>query len=287
MQGKAIIKLLFLSTVFLACSDQKINISIAHPNESNNCLLLKEIVEQNNIATVEIRRPFGFSKDTSTYNLKELSDLYGERLFTLGLEQFVCRDIDSIVYIQDNTLILNYNQSGRNTNGPFTQEYVSSYWEAENGYLLKKKLPKFNGTTYKGNESSLDSIISNSEKTLLHFGFLACQGCMKEQNRMDELIKQNSEVSFVNISIDKKEKLDKYLIDRGDYFETKHPYNNISERIRKPLMYEDQDILLDLFSLNSAFPVNFLVDQSGTVVKIGLLDKIFEDENQEIEIFTF
>ena len=269
----------------LSCKQNHHQLSIANQNGTNNCLQLKEIIASHHINKILLTRPFGYHTDTSYFDLDSITHLYGERLFTLDNEKFQCIDIDSIVNINNGTLSINYQVAGYDNSGPFTQDFVSNYWETGNGYLLNKKLPSFKGYAYSGELVDLDSLVSNSKKTLLHFGWLSCKGCMVEQKEITQLIDKNPEITFVNITIDKATKLDLYLIDEGDYFKVKSPYSRLSERMIKPTLLDERDNIFEHFHLNGLFPVNFLVDQSGEVEKIGSLIEIFRSKQDSIEVF--
>lgn len=274
-----------MSIALISCNKKKSIKSILNDENINCGLILKDIIEKNGIDEVKVIRPFGNSFDTVSFNLKRIGHLYGERLFTLGNEKFQCKDIDSLVHLNRNILTIKYNMAGYDNSGPFTQEYVSDYWKSGNGYLLNKELPSFQGRSYLGAQIDLDSLISNSEMTLLHFGWLSCKGCMLEQNEIVKLIHRKPEIKFVNMTIDKAERLDKFLIDRGDYFELKAPYNRQSKSMIKPILFDEKEKIFDYFHLRGLFPVNFLVDSSGNVRKIGSLLEIFKTENDSIEVF--
>ena len=277
--------LLAFTILFGACKkNTETRTSILDENNTPNCTKLKQIIEAQNINNIVLTRPFGKSYDTTYYNLSEVTDLYGERLFTMGNEKFQCQDIDSMVSIIADTLKIQYQQSGYDNSGPFTQEFVTNYWESGNGFLLHKKLPSFEGYAYKEGFHRLDSIVENSEKTFIHFGWLNCKGCMEEQIEIMKLIPEMPNVKFVNVTIDQADKLDKYLVDKGNHFEIKYPFNRISNQINKPLLYDTQQNVFDFFHLKGLFPVNFLVNKEGIVEIIGSLEEIFPDENENVEV---
>ncbi len=78
----------------------------------------------------------------------------------------------------------------------------------------------------------------------------------------------------------KREALDKYLVDKGDYFEVLPPYNKLSKTMNKPVFFDED--MFKLFRLEGLFPVNFLVNKSGVVKAIGNISELFHDGNTEI-----
>lgn len=133
--------MLLLMICILACREGEITLSLIDEEGTKNCLQLKSIIEKNNIQQIAIIRPLGYSYDTTYYDLGEIIDLYGERLFTLGNEKFKCRHIDSIVTVSDQLATVIYNQAGYDNTGPFDQEYVSNYWKMEMHTCSTKNSP--------------------------------------------------------------------------------------------------------------------------------------------------
>ena len=276
MANSGILSTLTLLALFiLSCHHEPQEISITDEDGVNNCLNLKGIVQNHHIESIQITRPLGHTIDTTQYHLADMQHLYGKRLFTLANEKFQCRDIDSIVFIEDKTLRINLVVAGYNLSGPFTQDFVTNYWESDNGYLSNKTLPSFKGQSFGEGMTDLDSLIKESEKSLLHFGWLSCQGCMIEQSEIVRMKSDHPDIQFINITIDQADRLNKYLVDKGDYFVLRPPYNRYSDSMVKPILFDQRKNIFEYFHLDGLFPVNFLVDQSGTVEKVGRLMEIF------------
>jgi thiol-disulfide isomerase/thioredoxin len=280
---KKLQQLIFLSALIIISSscERKSNVlSISDKEGINNCLSLEQIIKSQDVNEIVLTRPFGNLLDTTVYRLDTITHLYGQRLFTLGNEMFQCRDIDSLVTIENTTINIKYNKRGTNNFGPFKQEFVSNFWEVGNGHYLNKKLPSFIRKSYSGEIVNLDSLIASSEKTLIHFGWLNCRGCMLEQQEIAKLIDEYPDMNFVNMTINKSETLDKYLVDKGEYFEVLPPYNKLSKTMNKPLFFDED--MFKLFKLEGLFPVNFLVNKSRVVEEIGHITELFNDGNTEI-----
>lgn len=270
----------------ISCNkDKKSPLSILTEEGVNDCRKIKELIDANQINVIDITRPLGKKYETTIYNLNELDAIFGARLFTLGNEKFECRDINALLQIEENTLKINYTKSGFDNSGPFSKEYVESYWEPGNAYFLNKKIPSIKASTYAGETISLDEIVSQNDSTLLHFGFLACIGCMKEQTEINEMKENGSKVNFISVTTDTKETLDKYLVDKGDYYEVLPPYNKFSKKITKPLIMENKRNISNEFQHFLGYPINFFVNKKGVVEKTGKLDWIFEKDNVDVTYF--
>ena len=111
--------------------------------------------------------------------------------------------------------------------------------------------PELKGTTSQGKQ--IDSKKLKGKVTVLNFWFTHCRPCVGEFPSLNKLVEEygNKKVNFISLALDKKEKVDSFLITH-------------------PLKYEviaDATKTIEAFKMNS-YPINIVLDKKWRVIKI-------------------
>lgn len=270
--------LIVLFVIVLGCNamNEKQELSIINNDGKVDGTIIKTLVKSNNITHVIIIRSIGTGHDTTAYELIGKSCFFGPRIITMGNEWFHSRDFESTVTINGKNLTIRNNSKAFNYGDNFTQEYVDNYWERDNHPLLNKSFPKIKGKQFRGEETVLDRESFEGQKILLHFGFLACQGCQQELEELNKLKVKRQDLQIVHITPDSSTKLQKFLIVEEDRFVIRPPYNRFGKAISKRLILDDGTIA-EKFSVRG-YPMNFLIKEDGTIDSVGGLINIFAND---------
>jgi len=123
---------------------------------------------------------------------------------------------------------------------------------------IGKKAPDFEVTDLNGKTYKLSSL--KDKTVVLNFWFTACKPCVIEIPELNELVKENKEVVFLGLAIDKEERIKPFLQ------KTPFTYNIVP----------NSKNIADLYKVNS-FPTHYII-KNGVIVNkfIGLSSDIKE-----------
>ncbi len=275
------ILLLILLVVITSCNGNNPvrEISIINTNGLANGNDLGNLVKINNIEFINMVRPVGLGYDTTIYELARRNCYFGPRIITIGNEWYHTRDLNPKIIINEKNLTIRNNSQAFNYGSGFNQKYVDNYWERDNHVLLKKTIPKVEGKQFNGEEFVLDREDIGDKKILLHFGFLACQGCQSELAELNKLEVKRRDLQIIYITPDSSEKLQRFLKVEEDRYVIQPPYNKFGKSYSKKLILDDGRIV-EKFHIRG-YPMNFLINRNGAIDSVGGLANIFINDLTE------
>lgn len=134
-----------------------------------------------------------------------------------------------------------------NTIKSVTQTHLKHY------KMEGKPFPSFDVVDLEGNKYNAESL--KDKTTVIKTWFIACKPCVAEMPELNHMVagyKDNPNVQFVSLALDKKEKLDKFMKKTAfDY----------------AVVPDQEELISDKLKLN-AYPTHIVIDKKGKILKV-------------------